>query len=59
MFSYDAAYLDRALRVRILGKEAIGNYLSRVLGSIPYGKGAKLMHVVGSDGSSGRTREAP
>jgi hypothetical protein len=53
LFSYDAAYLDRALRVRILGKEAIGKYLSHVLGSIPYGKGAKLMHVVGSDQGGG------
>jgi len=35
LFSYDAVYMDRALRARILGK------------------GAKLMHVVGSDQGGG------
>jgi hypothetical protein len=30
LFSYDAVYLDRALRVRILGRDAIGKYLGRV-----------------------------
>ncbi len=49
LFSPDAVYLDRALRARILGKLAIGKYLSRMLATAPYGKGAKLVHVVGSD----------
>ena len=31
LFSYDAVLLDRALRARILGKLAIGKYLSRTL----------------------------
>jgi hypothetical protein len=53
LFSYDGVYLDRALRVRILGKEAIGVYLGRVLATVPYGKGSKLMHVVGSDQGGG------
>ena len=53
LFSYDAVYLDRALRVRVLGKEAIGKYLGRVLATVPYGKGSKLMHVVGSDQGGG------
>jgi len=53
LFSNDAAYLDRALRVRVLGQLAIGNYLSRVSGTIPYGKGSKLVHVVGSDQGGG------
>ena len=53
LLSNDAVLLDRALRVRILGKEAIGKYLGRVLGSVPYGKGSKLMHVVGSDQGGG------
>ena len=53
LFSYDAVYLDRALRARILGKLAIGKYLSRVLATVPYGKGAKLVHVVGSDQGGG------
>jgi hypothetical protein len=53
LFSSDAVYLDRALRVRVLGKLAIGQYLSRVLATVPYGKVAKLMHVVGSDQGGG------
>ena len=53
LFTNDAVYLDRALRVRILGKQAIGKYLARVLATTPYGKGAKLMHVVGSDQGGG------
>jgi hypothetical protein len=53
LFSYDAVYLDRALRARILGKQAIGKYLGRVLATVPYGKGSKLMHVVGSDQGGG------
>jgi hypothetical protein len=53
LFTNDAVYLDRALRVRILGKQAIGRYLARVLATTPYGKGSKLMHVVGSDQGGG------
>ncbi len=53
LFSSDAVFADRALRVRILGKEAIGKYLGRILATVPYGKGAKLMHVVGSDQGGG------
>jgi hypothetical protein len=53
LFTNDAVYLDRALRVRILGQEAIGKYLARVLASVPYGKGSKLVHVVGSNQGGG------
>ena len=53
LFTNDAVYLDRALRLRILGKQAIGKYLGRVLATTPYGKGSKLMHVVGSDQGGG------
>ena len=53
LFTNDAVYLDRALRVRILGKQAIGKYLGRALATAPYGKGAKLTHVVGSDQGGG------
>src|SRR6202034_1833886 len=53
LFSPDAVYLDRALRARVLGKLAIGKYLSRVLATVPYGKGSKLRHAVGSDQGGG------
>jgi hypothetical protein len=39
--------------VRILGRQAIGKYLARVLATTPYGKGSKLMHVVGTDQGGG------
>jgi ketosteroid isomerase-like protein len=53
LFSNDAVYADRALRTVVLGKQAIGKYLARVLATVPYGKGAKLVHVVGSDHGGG------
>jgi hypothetical protein len=53
LFSNDAIYADRALRTVILGKQAIGKYLTRVLAMVPYGKGAKLVHIVGSDQGGG------
>jgi ketosteroid isomerase-like protein len=53
LFSNDPVYADRALRTVVLGKQAIGKYLARVLATVPYGKGAKLVHVVGSDQGGG------
>ena len=53
LFSNDAIFADRALRAVILGKQAIGQYLARVLPTVPYGKGSKLAHVVGSDQGGG------
>ena len=53
LFSYDAVYEDMALRAQIRGKLAIGKYLERVLAKAPYGKNAKLVHVVGSDQGGG------
>src|ERR1700734_3001776 len=53
LFSYDAVYMDPGLRARVLGKLAIGKYLSRTLANLPYGKGAKLVHVVGNDQGGG------
>ncbi len=41
------------MRAQIRGKLAIGKYLERVLAKAPYGKNAKLVHVVGSDQGGG------
>jgi hypothetical protein len=49
MFSYDGVFEDMALHTQILGRLAIERYLSRALGSVPYGTGAALAHVVGND----------
>jgi len=53
MFAYDAAFEDMALHAQILGRLAIERYLTRALGAVPYGKGATLAHVVGSDQGGG------
>jgi hypothetical protein len=53
MFAYDAAFEDMALHAQILGRLAIERYLARALASVPYGKGAALAHVVGSDQGGG------
>ncbi len=52
-FSYDAVFEDMALHAQILGRLAIERYLMRALASVPYGKGAVLAHVVGSDQGGG------
>ncbi len=38
-----------ALHSQLLGRLAIRRYLTRALGKAPYGPGAALAHVVGSD----------
>ncbi len=59
-FSNDAVYEDMALHTQVLGKLAIKRYLSRALGKVPYGKGAAVAHVVGSDlGGGCEWRAAP
>jgi hypothetical protein len=42
-----------ALRVRILGQPSIQRYLTRTLAHVPYGNGATVRHVVGSDQGGG------
>ncbi len=49
LFSPDAVYEDMALHGQVLGRLAIGRYLGRALAKAPYGPGAALAHVVGSD----------
>ncbi|HEV8579034.1 MAG TPA: hypothetical protein VGX68_08105 [Thermoanaerobaculia bacterium] len=49
LFSYDAVYEDMALRTQVLGREGIERYLEHALPQAPFGKGAKLRHVVGND----------
>ena len=49
LFSPDAVYEDMALHGQVLGRLAIQRYLARGLARAPYGPGAALAHVVGSD----------
>jgi len=49
MFTPDAVYEDMALHTRVEGQLQIQRYLARALGQLPYGVGASVAHVVGSD----------
>ena len=60
LFSNDAVYEDMALHGQVLGRLAIKRYLSRALAKVPYGQGAAVAHVVGSDQGGGcEWRAAP
>ena len=60
LFTYDAVYEDMTLRTQVLGRMAIKNYLARAAAKLPYGQGAELAHVVGSDQGGGyEWRAAP
>jgi hypothetical protein len=53
LFSNDAVYEDMALHGQVLGRLAIKRYLARALSKVPYGPGAAVAHVVGSDQGGG------
>jgi len=53
LFGNDAVYEDMALHAQILGRLAIGRYLARALGKLPYGKASALAHVVGGEQGGG------
>ena len=53
LFTYDAVFEDMALRTQIQGQAAISRYLARAAAKLPYGAGASLRHVVGSDEGGG------
>ena len=53
LFSPDATYEDMALHSQVLGRLAIKRYLARALATAPFGPGASLAHVVGSDQGGG------
>jgi SnoaL-like domain len=53
LFTPDAVFEDMALHTRVEGQLQIGRYLTRGLGVLPYGIGATVAHVVGSDDGGG------
>jgi hypothetical protein len=53
LFTTDAIYEDMALHTRVEGQIQIQRYLTRGLNQLPYGVGASLAHVVGSDQGGG------
>ena len=60
LFTPDAVYEDMALHLRLEGQLQIQRYLTRGLSQLPYGAGASLAHVVGSDRGGGyEWRAAP
>jgi hypothetical protein len=53
LFTPDAVFEDMALHTRVEGQGQIQRYLTRGLPLLPYGPGASLVHVVGSDRGGG------
>lgn len=53
LFTPDAVFEDMALHTRVEGQLQIGRYLIRGLNVLPYGVGASVAHVVGSDQGGG------
>jgi hypothetical protein len=53
LFTNDAVFEDMALHTRVEGQLQIGRYLTRGLGVLPYGVGASVAHVVGSEQGGG------
>src|SRR5205085_2604337 len=53
LFTADAVYEDMALHTRVEGQIQIQRYLTRGLTQLPYGVGATVAHVVGSDAGGG------
>ena len=53
LFTPDAVFEDMALHTRVEGQLQIGRYLTRGLGVLPYGIGATVAYVVGSDDGGG------
>ena len=53
LFSPDATYEDMALHSELMGHLGIQRYLTRMLPKAPFGPGARLAHVVGSDQGGG------
>ncbi|MEO8526259.1 MAG: nuclear transport factor 2 family protein [Caldimonas sp.] len=53
LFTADAVFEDMALHSRVEGKIQIERYLTRGLSLLPYGTGASLAHVSGSDQGGG------
>jgi 3-(3-hydroxy-phenyl)propionate hydroxylase len=52
LLAYDATLEDFALRAKIRGRAAIGRYLKRASGRLPY-QGAAVRHIVGNDQGGG------
>ena len=53
LFTPDAVFEDMALHTRVEGQLQIQRYLTRGLTLLPYGPGASVAHVVGSDQGGG------
>jgi hypothetical protein len=53
LFTPDAVFEDMALHTRVEGQLQIQRYLTRGLAKLPYGPGASVAHVVGSERGGG------
>lgn len=50
LLAEDVVFEDMALRSQLVGRTAVLAYLDRALPMLPFGEGAALRHVTGSDG---------
>lgn len=48
LFTYDAVWEDMALRVQVVGRSDIARMLDHSRGSLPFGPGASIRHVLGN-----------
>ncbi|SEC36909.1 hypothetical protein SAMN05216489_00554 [Streptomyces sp. 3213] len=53
LFSDDALFEDMTTRTTIVGRPAIGRYLTRALSRLPYGPGSEVLHVLGGKQGGG------
>jgi len=53
LMSFDAVFEDSAAHTRVRGQLQVQRYLSRALGQTPYGPGAAVAHVEGSNRGGG------
>lgn len=53
LMSFDVVHEDMAAHTRVRGQQQVQRYYTRALGQLPYGEGASLVHVEGSNQGGG------
>ena len=53
VFAEDGVLEDLTLHTEVVGRQSIAGYLGRALADLPYGRGARVRHIVGGDSGGG------
>jgi hypothetical protein len=53
LFAPDAVLTDLTLHTTVVGRQSITSYLARALPTLPYGRGARVRHIVGGPAGGG------